>query len=208
MTNSSQDTSCGTPIMLRRSPLTILGCARGSGSILLAFLGLSSLAVAALAGAASPAPPLHVSGMTFVASREKGASLVLKAETARFNTDDETAHLEVVDARIPPEGDKGGFELRCDQSEVDLASNDFFASGNVRGRADGDREFETEWVRYDHDRELLYTDAPVVLSESGTRLRGGGFRYLIRERRFTITGGASLVREPKSDSVPSQEAAP
>ena len=30
-----------------------------------------------------------------------------------------------------------------------------------RGRADHDREFVTEWVRYDHAEGLLYTDAPV-----------------------------------------------
>jgi LPS export ABC transporter protein LptC len=208
MTNSSQGAARRAHIARRRPACTIPERAPGYGSILWVFLGLSSLAVAGLAGAASPAPLLHVSGMTFVASRETGASLVLKAERARFDTDKETAHLEVVDARIPPEGDKGGFEMRCDRSEVDLASNDFYASGNVHGRADGDREFETEWVRYDHEKELLYTEAPVMLSESGTRLRGGGFRYLIRERRFTVTGGASLVQEPRSDPEPSREATP
>ena len=62
------------------------------------------------------------------------------------------------------------------------------------GRTDRNRVFTTEWVRYDHADGLLYTDAPVLITEAGVTYRGGGFRYDIRDRRFRLTGGASILQ--------------
>jgi len=36
----------------------------------------------------------------------------------------------------------------------------------------------------------------VLMSESGTTLRGGGFRYYVREERFRLLGGAEVVQDP------------
>jgi len=170
-----------------------LGFQRRTGSIaragLLAVAGFGVLA-------ASGSPELDVDRMTFVASRGAANELVLEAVHARFDTDAERVYLDDVHAVVDPGRSTGSFEIRCDEGELDLATNDFEARGNVRGRTDGSREFQAPWVKYDHERGLLFTNAPVLISEDAIEYRGGGFQYFVRERRFRLLGGASVVQEP------------
>ena len=42
----------------------------------------------------------------------------------------------------------------------------------------------------------MFTDAPVLLTEAGTTLKGGGFRYYVEEERFRLLGGAEVLQEP------------
>ncbi len=157
------------------------------------------VAISVCTGAWSPAlastPLLNVTGMTFVASRDVGDPVVLKAVTATFDTDAETAHLNQVEAMVPSGESSNRFEMTCDESDVDLATNDFIARGNVVGRTDQGLRFSTDRVDYDHAKGELSADTPVVITESGVSYRGGGFRYLIREGHFSLRGGASVVQE-------------
>ena len=70
------------------------------------------------------------------------------------------------------------------------------ARGDVHGRTEGGREFESDWVRYDHTEGVLFTEAPVLITEAGATFRGGGFRYYVRESRFSLLGGAEVVSQP------------
>ena len=145
-------------------------------------------------------PPLILEGMTFVASSEESSELVLRAEKARFELDDDMAYLERVHATLIERGEEKSesaqdLDLRCDRGELDLETNDFLAQGNVSGRTEAGREFSAEWVRYEHKAGLLYTDAPVVIREGLGTFRGGGFRYYVRDHRFRLLGGASVVQE-------------
>jgi LPS export ABC transporter protein LptC len=165
-----------------------------------AFAGLVFPIACAFASApawsSTPSPELEVGGMTFVSSRDSVNELVLRAQTATFEPDTEVAHLETVHATVNGSDEGSGFEVRCDRGELDLQTNDFYAEGNVRGRTDGGREFSSAWVRYDHEEGVLFTDAPVLITEQGGTYRGGGFRYYVRERRFRMLGGASVVTQP------------
>lgn len=162
-----------------------------------------SLALACIAVVTAPhalaesAPNLDVQGMTFVASRENNEAVILHALHARFDTQAKKAYLKEVDASVPPSAERSGFKMRCDEGVVDLASNDFEATGNVNGEAEGGERFEAEWVRYDHAKGVLYTSAPVVMTNRGTTVIGGGFNYNIAERRFQLLGGARLVQDVK-----------
>ncbi len=142
-------------------------------------------------------PLLDVDEMTFVASRGPANELVLNARKAHFDTEKDRVFLDEVHATVEPSKDGGHFEIRCDEGELDIATNDFEARGNVRGRTEGDRTFEAPWVKYDHDKGLLFTDAPVLISEDSITYRGGGFQYFVRERRFKLLGGASVVQLPE-----------
>jgi lipopolysaccharide export system protein LptC len=51
-------------------------------------------------------------------------------------------------------------------------------------------------VRYDHDKQLLYTDAPVSMQDATGSFRGDGFRYYLKERRFRLLGNVSLEQSP------------
>jgi len=177
----------------------------GSRGLALAFVLLSGLLAG---GAARGLPPdlgwldeplgqvLHLRGMTFVASEGSANEIVLEAEIARFYPDREVADLEVVRVDVAPSKDRTGFSMRCRTGQLNLASQDFLAIGDVEGTIEGGREFEAEWVAYDEAQGLLYTDDPVLITDRDGRYRGGGFRYLVREERFRLLGGATIVQEP------------
>jgi LPS export ABC transporter protein LptC len=153
------------------------------------FVGLAS-------GAQANAPEFDVSGMTFVSSRADQSELILRSKHATYYTETDSAALRGVNAEVTTANNRFSFQVTCEQGELNLKSNDFHASGGVEGRTDSGQSFRTEWVRYNHEDGLLYTEAPVIITEESGTYRGGGFRYLVRERRFKLLDGASVVQEP------------
>ncbi|MEE3329530.1 MAG: LPS export ABC transporter periplasmic protein LptC [Myxococcota bacterium] len=147
------------------------------------------------ARSASATPPLDITGMTFVSSTTDEAEVVVHAERAQYRPDADIADLVEVRASVATGSEGRKVEIECDEGTLDLSSNSFWARGNVKGRTDDGREFSAPWVRYDHAGALLFTDAPVLLTESGTTLRGGGFRYFVTEERFRLLGGATVVQD-------------
>jgi LPS export ABC transporter protein LptC len=141
-------------------------------------------------------PVLDLTGMTFVASRGSTNEIVLRAGHAQMKSDSDHVQLQDVQTTVSPEGDRPGFDMTCERGELNLDTSDFYAEGDVRGTTDSGRTFTTTWVRYDHAEEVLFTDAPVVITEGGSSFRGGGFRYHVPERRFRLLGGASVVQKP------------
>jgi len=154
---------------------------------------LATLAVPALA---AEQQSMELRGLTFVGSRGAARDLVLEARRARFLPDTNVTHLEDVHAVVDPQDGNPGFELECERGELWLDTNDFVATGNVRGRTADGRRFTTAWVRFDQAQGLVYTDAPVKIEEAGGTYSGGGFRYTLQDQRFRLFGGASVVREP------------
>ena len=141
-------------------------------------------------------PPLGITGMTFVSSTADAAEVVVHAETAEYRPEADVADLQGVRATVATGSAGRTLEIACDEGTLNLKSNSFWARGNVHGTTDDGREFRAPWVRYDHTDGLLFTDAPVLLTEAGTTLQGGGFRYYVREERFRLLGGAQVVQDP------------
>lgn len=139
---------------------------------------------------------LHVTGMTFVASEGSANEILLRAETAEFYPEREVAELWEVDVEVAPGQDRVGFQMRCDEGQLNLATRDFVATGHVVGTIEGNRQFEALWVAYDEAKGVLYTDDPVLIIDQDGRYRGGGFRYFVNEGRFRLQGGATVVQEP------------
>ncbi len=148
-----------------------------------------------LAAAAAP-PVLDIEGMTYVSSHGSKNELVVRSRFAAFETKAEIARLRAGHATVRSKTNRPGFDIVCDRAELDLTTNDFFAEGNVEGNTEGGRKFSAAWVRYDHEQAMLFTDAPVLITEDGTTFRGGGFRYYVEERRFRLLGGATVVQQP------------
>lgn len=146
---------------------------------------------ASRAGAAG----LEIRGMTFVQSQGAAAEMVVEARKGRLDPDANVVHLEDVKTVVETTEDRAGFEMTCDRGELALADHALYASGNVRGRTADGRSFSTSWVRYDPEKELAFTDAPVEIEEGSGRLAGGGFRYHVKEGRFKLLGGATVRRE-------------
>jgi LPS export ABC transporter protein LptC len=141
---------------------------------------------------AEESPGLRVSGMTFVGSRGDQSELVVRSDTAFFHPDSGIADLEVVRARVS-DAEKGeSFQMQCDRAELDVETNDFTATGNVKGLTGDGQRYSAPWVRYEHTSSTLSTDAPVTVVDAGGTFRGDGFRYHIDERRFELLGNVVM----------------
>lgn len=143
-----------------------------------------------------PGQILRLLGMTFVSSEASSNEIVLRAERAQLYPDHDVADLEVVAVEVAPGDGRVGFEMRCDNGRLNLASQDFVAEGHVVGTIEGGRQFEAQWVAYNEADGLLYTDEPVLITDQNGRYRGGGFRYFLHQHRFRLMGGASIIQEP------------
>jgi len=139
---------------------------------------------------------LHVRGMTFVASEGSANEILLRSERARFYPDRQVADLDQVEVEVAPGDGRVGFQMQCEEGQLNLETRDFLAEGNVVGTIEGGRQFEALWVAYDERKGVLYTDDPVLIIDEDGRYRGGGFRYFVNERRFRLEGGATVVQEP------------
>lgn len=138
---------------------------------------------------------MEMRGMTFTSSEGGRTEVVLRATRAALDASVEVAHLEGVRVRFSkPDGDVE-LELSCERGRIDLASGDFEASGDVRGRTADGRRFATAWMRYDDARALAYTDADVEIEEAHTRFRGSGLRYHVQGGRLQLLK-ASVVQSP------------
>ncbi len=137
--------------------------------------------------------------MTYVSSHGAFNELVLDAEQANIKPADDTAllagvHVILASAVAGPRG-RGGLDMTCDTGTVFLDSGDFVAEGDVRGTTGDGRRFRTTRLRYNHEKGLVITDVPVSIRDRAGTYRGGGFQYWVRENRFKLSGGASVVAQ-------------
>jgi LPS export ABC transporter protein LptC len=139
---------------------------------------------------------LNVTGMTFVSSRGSASELVLVAQRAELRPETNLAVLDGVHVSAMDPDQARSFDVRCDRGELDVETNDFLAEGDVHGSTGEGQRYQTTWVRYDHARGLLYTDAPVAMEDASGSFRGDGFRYDTRKRSFRLLGNVSVVQKP------------
>ena len=151
----------------------------------LALTSLASLAVA-------DAPVLQVTGMTFVSSHDSMREIVVHSLHAKFHTDTKVAELDGVQAEVS-EGDRGrSFSMTCKRAELDLEKNDFLAQGDVKGVTEEGQHVSAPWVRYDHEKGVVFSDAPVRMTDRSGSFRGDGFRYQVKDRRFKLLGNVRV----------------
>ena len=162
--------------------------------------GVLAASAFALLGADSPQSrfhsKLHVTGMTFVSSRGSASELVLVARRGELHPGTNLAVLDEVHVSAMDPDQARSFDMRCDRGELDVETNDFLAEGDVRGSTGEGQRYRTAWVRYDHSRGLLYTDAPVAMEDGSGSFHGDGFRYDTRKRSFRLLGNVSVVQKP------------
>jgi LPS export ABC transporter protein LptC len=181
--------------MLRRlAHFASLGC------LLLAASPAARAAEAAEEGDASFAAELAVEGMTYVASTGARNDVIVEAGRAQLGRGEPLAQLEDVHARVgsfaSTGAKQGGLELRCARGSFDLDRGDLTAEGDVQGVTADGRRFQTERLVYKRDTGRVTTRAPVVIRDAFGTLRGAGFEYWVRENRFRLIGGASVVQGP------------
>lgn len=138
---------------------------------------------------------LEMRRLTFLSARGEHAEVVVHAEVGQLDPALDVVTLESVRVRLGESGDGDGLEFTCDRGRLDTRSHDFEVRGNVRGRTADGRRFQAPWARYDGSRELLYTDAPVEITDGPIRLRGAGLRYEVASGRMHLLE-AQLVHTP------------
>ena len=139
---------------------------------------------------------LRFGGMIFVASHGDHTEILVEARNMLVPPGAQTASLEGVSLLInDPESGKRAFELTCDQGDLEFETSNFRAEGNVEGRTADGRLIFTPWLLYDSDRDIISTDAPVRIVDGRHRLEGRGFVYHMKDSRFVLKGGASIVQE-------------
>jgi len=147
--------------------------------------------------AAAQATSLEVKGMIFVGSRAGVREVVLRSRTARLQPKEQKAELDEVSATVTEdEAGKRSFTMNCNRVELDIAKSDFRAVGNVRGETAEGQRYSAPWVQYVHEQGLLYTDAPVEMTDAHGSFRGNGFRYHVHERRFELLGNVRVEQRP------------
>ncbi len=137
---------------------------------------------------------LVLRGMTFVGERGERGDFVVRASEARFRPDSNVVQLDDVRLVATDADERRNFDVRCDSGELDIESNDFTATGDVRGTTGDGRRYEAERVRYNHEEDLLYSDVPVLMEDETGTFRGDGFRYYADQRRFQLTGHVRMVQ--------------
>lgn len=154
------------------------------------------LALPADAASATEATALEVEGMTFVGSRGGLREVVLRSKTASLRPERNVAELLDVSAVVTDDDEGRSVSMTCARVELDIETNDFLAEGDVRGETAEGQRYATAWVRYEHERGLLYTEAPVEMQDSRGSFRGDGFRYHVHERRFELLGNVRVEQRP------------
>ena len=135
---------------------------------------------------------MRLSKMTFLASSENVTEVRVEADSGVIDEVRNKAHLTTVHAELAGADGKPSLELTCERGELDLATNDLVATGDVRGLLADGRRFVGPSLRYDRAKGIAFTDQPVEVIEDGRVLSGGGFRYYVRDRRLRFTGGARV----------------
>lgn len=150
------------------------------------------------ANAEAPTASLSIDRMSYALSRGGANELIVEADRAQLAQPDGSVELEGVRARLGSyagaQAAAGGLEFRCEEGTLDPRSGQFRARGRIEGRTGDGRDFRTERLDYRHDQGLVSTDAPVWIRDAAGTYRGGGFRYWVRQNRFRLVGGASIVQ--------------
>ena len=177
------------------------GVRRASRNARLQAVLLSLLAAALttpdIARAAAAATSLEVQGMIFVGSRAGVREVVLRSQTARLHPEEQKAELDNVSAIVTEdEAGKRSFTMNCDRVDLDIERSDFEARGNVHGETAEGQHYSAPWVKYVHEQGLLYSNAPVQMTDRQGSFRGNGFRYHVHERRFELLGNVRVEQRP------------
>jgi LPS export ABC transporter protein LptC len=139
-------------------------------------------------------PEVNLGGMVYASSNGAVNEVVLAADHALILPEQEVAYLTVVRAELDSAEGEGGLDMTCDSGTFELDTGDFIAEGNVRGVTGDGRRFRTESLHYSHDRALVTSTVPVVIRDDTGTYRGGGFHYYVRENRFKLLRGATVVQ--------------
>lgn len=139
---------------------------------------------------------MRLSRMTFVSADGSATELTVEADAGLVDSQTNRAQLQQVHAQWAASDGQKSLDVVCERGEVNLATNDFVALGNVRGVLGDGRRFQSPSMHYDHAKGDAYTDTPVEIFDQGRTLRGGGFRYHVRDGKLRLTSGASVVEKP------------
>ena len=173
-------------------------CDSRSWFLALALLGLGGSLSEAESLAVRPEwgpETLTLNGITFTASGGPAAGFTVWAERAYVDPGSEELWLEQVGLTIHGSSEREAVEIRCAEGRFEVKTEAFRLQGRVRGRIGTDRIFRAQWVAYDEDADVLYSNAPVEVEEAGSTYRGGGFRYQVADGVLELVSGVQVEKQ-------------
>jgi len=132
-------------------------------------------------------PPAELETVRFEGYRAGRRDIEVLATRATIHPVERTALLEEVRIRLRDPA-RGDVSIRSERARLDLEADDFTLEGPVHGTLGKGQHFTTSEVRYDADRELLWTDRHVSVTRSNLQLEGRGMEVDLRERKLRIKG--------------------
>ena len=132
-------------------------------------------------------PPVELEGVRFEGYRAGSRDFEVFAARATIDPTQRSARLEQVRIRLRDPA-RGDVSIRSERARLDLEADDFTLEGPVHGSIGPGQHFTTSEVRYDADRELLWTDRHVSVTRSNLQLEGRGMEVDLRERKLRIKG--------------------
>ncbi len=132
-------------------------------------------------------PPVFLETVVFEGYSGRSREVEVHATRARIDTGERMAYLEGVRISFR-DPDRGPVAIRAERGTLDLDADDFVLHGQVEGRVGDDERFSTAEVRYDAERERVWTDRPVRVTRQDLLLQGEGLEIDLRERKLTIRG--------------------
>lgn len=139
-------------------------------------------------------PDAELEGVLFEGHRAGLRDIEVRARIARIDPEERRAELEGVRIELA-DSDRGRLSIRAERGTLDLVADDFLLSGRVEGVVGDEQRFRTSEVRYESERQRLWTDQPVNVSRGPIALEGRGMELDLASRTLRIRGRVRTTLE-------------
>lgn len=99
-----------------------------------------------------------------------------RGDVVRYFEEPERVEADEVVVDFYDENEEYASTLTAEAGSIDRKTSDMEARGNVVVLARNGTRLETDWVRWDNEKESIYTDAFVTIIRGKRRITGWGLR--------------------------------
>ena len=132
---------------------------------------------------------MRLGRLTLSEAGDQGRTLVIEADTALYNQNEDSFLLEEVRAKVGPGPD---YDITADAARYDQAAQVITLTGRVKILESGGGILLSERLILKIADGLLISESPFCYADPETDLEGSAFVYEIRDRRLTVEGPVEL----------------
>jgi len=136
--------------------------------------------------AVAPENDLELKDVAFTETENGQPVWALKAERASYKKSGQSAELEGLEVVFFDDSRLEGARLIADFGDVDLATHEVVARGNVTVATPEGARFATDQLRYRHGYRDLVSENAVTFTYKGIVVRGTGMTYTLGSRKLVL----------------------